>query len=431
LRLAVISDVHLGNPKSYMVRRDHDTGEIVPGNYFEAFKSAIKNRFNGKPVDYLVLLGDILDFSVTRYSEAYDIGQFFFQKIRDEKLADEIIYIPGNHDFDIWNTVQYQLNITNRVIRGKSPKAFRMSVPVILDDRKSRSFWKLTLPRVRIHRQKGSPKYAGLFLDYLTNPPTPFNFGFPNLYLVRDSETIILTHGHYMDLYWTFLGKWGMSVFKEDLNIKKPGIFDLGELVAMNLPVCELESAAVGQSGPLTEIIQKIQTELSEHNYESINRYADKLKKEMNSAWRGINKSTNRMLFNIIMKKIIKSLEKVSPARYNIEFLTNPIVRQRFLDFYRSTLYEIEELKKNDDIEIPAPVGMIFGHTHQPIPWGSVNAPEINLPELPSGKKFGIYNTGGWLPKTDEQAKEFFFGAEVFFYDSNEGFSSTGIGYSE
>lgn len=163
MRLAVISDLHLGNPKSYMVRRDQDTGEIVPGDYFEEFKSALKNKFNGKSVDYLILLGDILDFSVTQYREAYDIGRFFFQKIRDEKLADEIIYIPGNHDFDIWNTIQYQLNITNRVIRGKSPKSYRMSVPVILDDRKSPSFWKLTLPKVRIHRQKGSPKYAGLF----------------------------------------------------------------------------------------------------------------------------------------------------------------------------------------------------------------------------------------------------------------------------
>ncbi|MCD6117920.1 metallophosphoesterase [bacterium] len=431
MRLAVISDLHLGNPKSYMVRRDQDTGEIVPGDYFEEFKSALKNKFNGKSVDYLILLGDILDFSVTQYREAYDIGRFFFQKIRDEKLADEIIYIPGNHDFDIWNTIQYQLNITNRVIRGKSPKSYRMSVPVILDDRKSPSFWKLTLPKVRIHRQKGSPKYAGLFLDYLTNPPTPFIVGFPNLYLVTDSETIIMTHGHYMDLIWTFLGKWGMSVFGKDLNIKKPGIFDLGELVAMNLPVCELESAAVGQSGPLTDIIQKIQSEISEHKYGSVNKYAAELKKEMNSAWKGLHKSTNRMLFNIIMKKIVNSLEKVSPARYNIEFLTNPVVRQRFLDFYRSTLYEIEELKNNDNIEIPDPVGMIFGHTHQPIPWGSVYAPEINLPELPSGKKFGIYNTGGWLPKTDEQGKEIFFGAEVFFYDSKEGFSSTGIGYTE
>ena len=431
MRIAVISDVHLGNPKSYMAHRDQNSGEIVPGKYFNDFISAIKNKFNNKSLDYLVLLGDVLDFSVTSYIEAYDIGKFFFQKLRDEKLTDEIIYIPGNHDFDIWDTVQYQLNITNRVIRGKSPKEFRMSVPVIFDDRKPKSFWKLTLPKVRIHKQKGTPKYAGLFLDYLTSPPTPFNFGFPNLYLVNDSETIIMTHGNYMDMYWSFLSRWGMKVFRGDLKIKKHDMLDMSELVAMNLPICELESAAVGQSGPLTEIIQKIQSELTERKFDSVNKYSERLKKELAAMWKGVTGRTNRIYFNLLIKKMIKALSTVNLARYNEEFLTNPVVRQRFMDYYHSTLYEIEELKKHDDIEIPQPVGMIFGHTHQPIPWASVDAPEINVPELPSGQKFKIYNTGGWLPKTDNDGEEFFFGAEIFFYDSKEGFSSTGIGYTK
>jgi len=413
-----------------MAFRDQASGEMLKGKYFDDFKAAIKNRFDGKPADYLVLLGDILDFSVTRYSEAYEVGKFFFQKLRDEDLAHEIIYIPGNHDFDIWNTVQYQLNITNRVIRGKSPKPFRRSVPVIFDDRKQRSFWKLTLPRVRMHKQKDMPKYAGLFLDYLTTPPTPFNFGFPNLYLITDDQTMIMTHGHYLDMYWSFLGRWCLKVFNSDLQLKKANMYDLAELVAMNLPICEIESSVVGQSGPLTDIIQKIQGEVIEHNFSSIEVYLQTLKKALFSGWKDMGGRFNRFLFALLLRRLRKNLKNVGVARYDQQFLTNPDVRQRFLDFYRSTLYEIEELRENDNIDIPQPSGMIFGHTHQPIPWGSVKAPEIRVPELPSGNKFKIYNTGGWLPKIDRNGNEFFYGAEVFFYDSKQGFSSTGIGHT-
>jgi predicted phosphodiesterase len=52
-------------------------------------------------VDYLVLLGDIVDFSVASYREAYRQARCFFRRLQDDGLAEEIVYVPGNHDFDV------------------------------------------------------------------------------------------------------------------------------------------------------------------------------------------------------------------------------------------------------------------------------------------------------------------------------------------
>ena len=56
MRIAIISDTHLGDPMCTLVEHD-DKGEIIVGPKYGAFKTAV-----GKQNDYLILLGDILDF---------------------------------------------------------------------------------------------------------------------------------------------------------------------------------------------------------------------------------------------------------------------------------------------------------------------------------------------------------------------------------
>lgn len=424
MRIAMTSDTHLGDSRSLMAFRDSKTGVIQEGKLYQTFRNAIQEKTQGKPVDYLVLIGDILDFSIVDYSEAYHIGRFFFQKIKDDRLAKEIIYIPGNHDFDIWNTVEYQVNITNRVIRGKAPRRFRMSVPAIIDDRKSR----FMLHRVRIHQEKDMPQYAGLFLDSLTNPPTPFNFCYPNLYLITADETVIITHGQYLDGYWSFLGTWSLPIFDGDLPVEDPVQLNLGELVAVNFPLSQMECSAVGQAGPLTEVVKKIQHEINEYDHRRIHLYFDRIQQGLKEQWRGIGGSFNRLLFHLVKKKILKGLNEIQSARYAEEFVKNPKVRERFINFLSSTLLELEALHNENGIEIPTPTRMIFGHTHQPKPWGAQDAPSVDLPGLPPGKRFMIYNSGSWLPKVNKNGKSIFYGAEIFFYKSQEGFSSIHVG---
>ena len=57
MRLVVISDTHFGDPMGTLIVENN--GSYKPGEKFEQFSKAA-----GKNNDYLVLLGDIFDFSL-------------------------------------------------------------------------------------------------------------------------------------------------------------------------------------------------------------------------------------------------------------------------------------------------------------------------------------------------------------------------------
>lgn len=132
----------------------------------------------------------------------------------------------------------------------------------------------------------------------------------------------------------------------------------------------------------------------------------------------------------------LKELEKMEKTRYNENFIKDEKVRERFKDFYSSAVYEIDEIKAKYCTDIPVPTRMIFGHTHQPIPWGTPppDAPSMkpgDLSQLPEGKEFIMYNSGGWLNYMDEETNKLkFSGAEIFFYEPIEGFTSESVGYT-
>ncbi|UCH95348.1 MAG: metallophosphoesterase [Candidatus Aminicenantes bacterium] len=432
MRLAIISDIHLGDTLSVMAFRDQSDGSIQVGCRYNEFKEKVKEKFNGEELDHLVLLGDIFDFTVASSSEAYAIAKFFFEKLKEDRIAKEIIFVPGNHDFEIWNTVEFQVNVTNRVKKGKYPTPFRMSVPGIIDDREGEPTRGFTLHNVTARKEKNKPKYAGLFLDDMTKPTTPFNFVYPNLYLVTRDETVLITHGHYLEMFWSVVGKWGLKIINGDLDLKDQDRLDLKEMVGMNFPLSQLSSSGLGQSGPLVGVIQKLGHQMKEHDMTGFDKYFTRLGDELRRL-KIIRGCLQRLGFKYIKKKVLKALASVETMRYRIEFHEDPKVRERFKDFYNSTVYEIDEIKNKYRTDIPLPTRMIFGHTHQPIPWGSPKAPSMKpdeLPQLPKGKIFTMYNSGGWLNKMDENNQPLFCGAEIFFYDTGEGFSSESIGYN-
>lgn len=436
MRIAIISDAHLGDPMSVLAFRDRKSGEIREGEQYTEFKAAIRKKTGGTPLDYLVLLGDILDFSVASYNESYAIGQFFFQKLIDDKITDEIIYVPGNHDFDLWDTVEYQVNVTNRLIKGKLPEPFRMSVPGILDDRESSPNRGFTLHTVKPQSGK-TPKYAGLFLDNITSPPTPFNFAYPNLYLVSNNdnnnenkdETILITHGQYLDAYWSIMGKWAHKIIAGDLELKDPSLLDLKEMVAMNIPLSQLACSGAGQAGPLSRVAQKLEHELKDHELERAEKYLNRVGLEIKKRSSGFWGQLKKWAYGIAKKESLKAMSEVETSRYRVEFMEDPKVRERFKDFYSATACEIQEMNRQRGMNLPLPTTMIFGHTHQPIPWNSPHSPSIQLPQLNGEKLFYMYNTGGWLNKKGADGKPEFCGAEIFFYETGKGMSSVNIAY--
>lgn len=428
MRIAVTSDIHLGDPASTLAFRN-ENGEIDIGSRYYAFVNTIKQELE-EQIDYLILAGDILDFSITNYNEAYDIGEFFFKRLQQDKVAKEIIYIPGNHDFDIWHTIEYQVNVINKFEKNKLPAQFRMSVPGIIDTRKDSPHPGFSLVGVTSNNNPDQPKYAGLFLDKITDPPTPFNFAYPNLYLVTENESVLITHGQYLEQYWSVMGRWAVKIAPDDLKIKDS--ITMRDLVAYNFPLCQFACSGIGQAGNLTEIVLQLEHEIKEKRFERLDKYFNRVDKDLDQLlekhWlTNILEPLENRLFNSFRKMVENSLAQIGVTRYSDEFIHDEAVQERFLEYYAASVKEIEGNKTNYNYHVPIPRKVIFGHTHQPIPWGAPNAPEIKPSQIPGIQSIFLYNTGGWLQKEDAKGQTHFCGAAVFLYDESGGIRSISI----
>lgn len=428
MRIAIISDLHLGDTTSTMAFMDPVRRQVEVGSRYDDFRRAVRDRSGEEPLDYLVLLGDVLDFSVASYADAYQVARFFFQRLKDDKLAKEIVYVPGNHDFDIWPVVEYQVNIINHLKNGKAVTPFRMSVPGIINDRGAGDAG-LVLHNVSRQTSAAGPRYAGLFLDDITTPPTQFNFVYPNLYLATPDETILITHGQYLESYWAVLGTWAVKVFGRELKVKNADVLDLGEMVALNFPLSQLACSVIGQAGTLTEVVQRIEHDVKEHRLDGVRAYLKRLYRELRRLPGFFWKVVFPPLAWLIRWKLVRTLRTVESSRYRVDLMSDPDVQALLGGYFASTVFELSQLRQTHGIEAPFPTSMIFGHTHQPIPWGNPKAPQLPMPQLGPGKRLGMYNCGGWLCRTGKDGRMEFCGAEVFFYETGKGISSEAIGY--
>jgi 3',5'-cyclic AMP phosphodiesterase CpdA len=427
VRIAVISDTHFGDPLSTLVTSTARDPEPSIGPAYEALVRAV-----GK-LDYLVLLGDILDFSVASYADAYRDARCFFRRLSEDGVAREIVYVPGNHDFDVWHTVEHQVNVIHRVQQGQLPRAFKRSVPGVIDDRRGRD--KFLLPDVVAKRGPQEPEahYGDLFFDDIARQKTGgrltgrrlrFNFAYPNLYLVTDEgDCLLLTHGHYFEAFWSVAAEWASFLALDDLELENGRDLSLREVVGINLPLHQLACTGIGQARPLSQLARRIQMEVKAGRTDLVDKYFRRLG---HAAARhrsfGIWKRT-LLTYGIrrARRKLLSLLASLEHTRYSKAFLTRESVRERFRQYYRYSLSEIERLRREHGLDIPRPAHVVFGHTHQPIPWD-----HEELVDEVDGAAVRFCNTGGWILKDGVSSLEFV-GAEVLVYETGRGVTSVSI----
>jgi predicted phosphodiesterase len=423
MRLALISDTHFGDPLCTLVNTS-ESGHLVRGPRYKEFVEAA-----GRGNDYLVLLGDILDFAIQSYSRAYEVARAFFQMVQKDEIAKQMIYIPGNHDGDIWHIVEHQVNIIHQLEQKRLPREFRMSLPGVIDTRPGAGQRRLVLPGVSERRMGGQLGYGGLFLDSLTavgGRPTRFNFTYPNLYFVSAEGSVLMTHGHYLEPYWSMVSEWAPKILGADLPVHDPML--LKEMVAINFPLTQLACSGVGQAGPLTRIVYGIQSDIARKHLGPVELYlaqAEQVLLEKGCAKRGLlGRWLARVAAQIARSRVLSAIRGAESTRYNADFMKETAVRARFQTFYQRSCAEVEELNRAHALDLPMPSSVIFGHTHQPIPWGSPDAAVFTMPD---GTSVRLFNAGGWLGRVGSDGREEFCGAEVFRYASEEGWSSVSV----
>jgi len=423
MRISIISDVHFGDPLCQLAHFSPPESKQNPtiGPKYDDFFAAV-----GQNSDFLVLLGDIFDFSIASYEESYAVAKVFFQQLQRDKIAKQIIYVPGNHDFDMWHFYEHDVNVIRRINEGRPPRAFRYSVPGILDCRSNRSGEAFTLFGVN-RNPRSSWGYGGLFLDKITRnedgtgADTPFAFAYPNVYLLTDSYTILLTHGHYLESYWSLLSEWALKIAGADLRVGDA--LDLSEMVAINFPLNQLACSGTGQAGPLTRVIQRLAQEVKEQDFTRVKRYLDKLDDEIDrrtpARWLlDPQEAVRDAACNYGKKWVVTQLEKMKATRYSEEFVHTKDTLDRFRRFFDATLLEIDYINQQTQLAVSNPRYVIFGHTHEPIPWGDDNAPWT---QSTGGQPLTLFNTGGWLVHKDKTTGQMVpCGGGVFTYDSTK-----------
>ncbi len=442
MKLAIASDIHLGDPECVVVEVDDDpdskTGWRL-GRFYEKFKDAV-----GKDNDYLILIGDIFDLSIANYTQAYGAAKTFLQAVNGDGLAKEIIYLAGNHDFSAYRTFVHQRNVINRIRNNKLPTTF-WTVPGVLDDSPNAPpnpvtgesmRGKLVLPDVRPNPPPG-PRYAGLFLDDLsaisadpdTNTPAkpglPVNFAYPNLYFVTsDSTAWLITHGHYLENFWCLGSRIAGRLAYDDLGLQPGGCdMTLEDLVGFNVPLNELDSASLGQAGRLSDVFRDLQQERRDGDTGRMSRYMRRAMawlQEKLPWWSWPARLPLHLALEGARHVLTNAVGEHPDARYDPRFLLRPPTRAHFETFYNATLQEIDRLRahpKRPQPHLPDPHRVLFGHTHWPIPLNRYVPLDIG------GSPIRFFNTGGWLWRKANSASDQV-GAAIFKYTTQDGFSS-------
>jgi UDP-2,3-diacylglucosamine pyrophosphatase LpxH len=417
MRLAIASDLHLGDTTGRLVRQVGDGWE--PGPAYPQFR-----EFAGADNDYLVLLGDIFDLSVSDFDGAYGAAEAFFRAVHRDGVARQVIYVPGNHDFSVWNLLSQEINVIKQV-EDDDPIKTRMAKPGVLLEAPAPGQRELTLADANPDPVTG--RYGGLFLDHLATDgdngagvPLTFNVAFPNLYFVpAEGPPVLMTHGHFFERYWSLVGEFALAVAGPDLKVERPGRLDIEEWCRVNCPLNELASASLGQTGPLVDVIHRVQKEVNHgrtpHTRRYVRRTAGFLRAELGGG------PLTRLLIGFALKLLerfaIRKLTRRTSARgHGSRFFRQPDVQARIAQYLDACRFEMASLPVLAGR--PAPQTLLCGHTHHAIgPDAAERVP------LAGGASIRVLNAGAWLPPDD--ARDPFPGA-VFRYRSGEGFTYFG-----
>ncbi|MDH5717252.1 MAG: metallophosphoesterase [Spirochaetia bacterium] len=407
MKIAIISDTHLGDPCNVLVKGSR--GNWSKGRYFDACLNAL-----GENNDYLILVGDAFEFSTASYIDSYSAGKYFFNAIVSNNIAKRIIYTAGNHDYDFWDEVEYEVNIINRVKEGKEPKPFKWVLPGLLDEN-IKGEDKFFLPDVSINEGGGHNRYGGLFLDGLTdNKSLPFYVAYPNIYLRIDNKTILLTHGHFVHTFWAYLGELAFHsgyISKKDYNLKNA--------VAANHSLNQLSASGVGQSGILTPLVQKVQKDTREKNMKDLEEFLNNIQKGMDKMIEPesfFKEKGSDLLLELAKRYILHTIGKSENSRFNPDYIYKEDIKEKIVKYLDLCASECENLN------IPKPDRVIIGHTHVPLAW---DVCDKNFVEH-DGKKVFFHNTGGWIERVKGD-DALLYGAEIFTYETGKGIKSVRI----
>jgi UDP-2,3-diacylglucosamine pyrophosphatase LpxH len=387
----IISDIHLGASTSLLTAIDYDfhaenTFERTFANeILDRLINDIKEITQGKKIQQLILLGDIFDLSFAPYGLAMQNGKWFFRKLIESQLFEEFVYIPGNHDHHIWQQINEQTFLLN----------------------------KLDNPQVIYPRTLSAEStLQNTCLDGLLDENNTFKVTYPNYKISINNKNFYFHHGHFLQkLYIVASNFLSQTIQTESIE----------DLEALNSPFLEFGWYNLGQAYNIgkQKLIDRLYLMFKSNNNKQIDQLIKLLFKKIHK-WNTQPKSkfknpidtmTDYFIENIGPHFLKRLIFKHSTS-YGRKQQASSVRHKRLTGSLNST---VSEYINKYLISSPAELNnstFIFGHTHEP---------ENDLFVSPDGQStYRLCNPGGWVVDRLDENKNFIIPAIAPLYIDEE-----------
>ncbi len=195
-RYLVLSDMHFGTPESSINNPQFHT-------------TLIEYMASHAPWEEIIFTGDLLDINLSTFTRAIEGGSFpdlneplfgfrkFIQALDEQirrqdmgkslkDLAKRWIYVPGNHDYKIWDMLASKI-VCEDVLASGQPMG---TVPT---------------PLMKFKWAGDESFFAGIFRHYDVHDRVVVEYPNHEILFGQGAEKMVLTHGHYLDAKQTRL----------------------------------------------------------------------------------------------------------------------------------------------------------------------------------------------------------------------------------
>jgi len=351
-KVGVLSDLHLGE--------EDEGGTILntrtrPGRKrIQELCAMLKAEREDQPFDQLVLLGDILDFSLENVRDVYSAAKTVLEQLVPAAGCNDLLYVPGNHDHHIWAQIIEQELVVDP-LESCNPSGVAADYTGAVDEKLPARFLDGLLPRSDEMKLQFMVKY-------------------PHHLVRAGGRLYFMTHGHFLDMAFR-----PVNLFLEPR--------DLSELEQFNSGWLEAIWYHLGQAGRWGNFAESFYKRLSSlvsgpGRLPSACRLAYLL---IGIALRRLWRDDIRLPFPAPREPRAAAL-RGKPVSSALKREISRYLQRYVLDWYDSKLGTGFRYRR----PLPRPFTFVFGHTHR---YAGPGKHEVSV----RGQSYPILNTGGWI----------------------------------
>ncbi|MFZ0668573.1 MAG: metallophosphoesterase [Acidimicrobiales bacterium] len=380
VRYVILSDLHFGAENSILTAicdpKDPRADPSICSPVLQAFGDCLRELVaanEGAEPPTLVLAGDILELALSDDEVAAAVFEQFTELVigDDPIFADEIFFVPGNHDHHLWETAREGLY-------AEQLRALPENDPIPPPEHATCLFFEQSDPRLQanllsavIQRRHKSTK-AHVRVMY------------PNLGMVTPDESrcVIVHHGHYIESMYQLMSSLNQIMFN------KPLPRDIMQLEGDNFAWIDFFWSSLGRSGEVGQDVNRIydmlQSEKAMDRLVLTVATAISERAPGGRARKWMTRKVMRDLFTHLAKRAgrLERHNPTSPLSANAQkglqaYLEGPLFAQ--------VSHELGRVPETT---------LVFGHTHKPF--------ETTKQAAGFNGEVNLANTGGWVIDTVE-----------------------------